>query len=1670
MSCSLDAFRESFPEVGSSNTTNLELFSNKENIISWVNLANKQAKAQGFDATLYEVVQKNVIKKFGRNKGQLTTISQLNVNRDNLNQYQDFIKEVLMPDVTYSQELSETFDQDIDDNYLGDNKISFNYGDSLFSNLALDDETENSSSQEEFLNFTEWVEMRRQLLADLQETKRKLLLQKAEASQLQQVSIAIYKLEQELEDINTDDVKNIHNGVFEEMKNISEIITIAADTEGDPALSATIFDNNYISERIADLKRALYPIEGQYGETLINFHKGLSEENINKLQANLRAVEEKYNAAVPKILNNIILNNDYIHQLRSNVNQSNDEDIKKEFQKLETMVKELLDIKNQYQSIDGDEFLGLNTLGANSYDSILAEIVVILRDINNAKEVGITSIHKKKMQQSYEQLVNIKIGDDFFIDSLWAKDDFGQKTKYLISPFTSSFFSKISSINNGQKVFNQAEKYSESQREAYETWMNNLASNVDFIEPYRLSYFKKKYGDNPDFQNYFASETDESMSEYEQELINKMGKTAFELEIQKQERAIETFLVDAYVTESDRQRKNPFAFIEHFYSTDYLEANKETGEYMLPTYARYIPALNKDIYYNQEFKSIEDKGGKAFTDFYKSASSLLSYNSDVFRAAGMDVNPNDIINIADNTGRAAMKDLSTFKKIGKHISAIWNSIGSEFFEGGHEKDPYNRGNINTHYNDYGQSQHRQIVDLYTNHKTYEEAVKKLEEIGLKVPDKYQKMLLKASNIKIDTKNITPEKLASLEANKAKNVENVRNYIKRKIAQAIATNTINKTSSLDIVKRVSYATAIAESVATRKNTVGVINLIRDYTSANNLTNISKFLAVWEANNIFQPGSLTKNLVGRMESKEVLKSMKKYSAAEKELLALYKEEKENINSKDTFNFTHIKKVHNEITNQEEMTGYVYKTDPDHPDGRWLRTTLNSEGKVDEDSATQSLSLEEISEAYEYYLADKIDNLGTRTTTGRILGGLMWNMFRHYLYISPKSGITNRVQGKVQNNQAASSGLHGFNSENLYNARWLLTGMGANKLINYLPFTKGRGLNNTKRAQQWGILDHLTQELGLLSNVMQDLSGGDGSTGFHGSAIGDKFKEFMGDFAMNIPEMHNQMELLVAMMQDPKFAIKDIHGNSRLLFDPETMTFPFDPVTMQLLPDYRTPENIANWEEFTTDKDGKAPQNILIQNYQVTRDKLHGNYRNNDKIALQSSMVGRGLSSFMKWSFENMNNQYGSKKVSLTRGEVFIKGRKRVLMQSAPTMFTHMMLNNVGIVSLATGGYAIAAGTGLLGTVVTGAAVGFPVVGALFTGGILAYNLIKNRDNIKFSKDDWKLSANYALEIALRTAKTLAVSSTGNIGIVRNNVYSDQKVSKWVGADKEAWKHRNISWKERQIMSESVQEMADKYTTYAQFTLAGLLLKGSIYMLALLNAGDDEDEKKEMYWKLLEEHEGKFKMLINTRNNIIGDTEKWTNPWAMRDAYSKIILAQFIKESIDKVTDSQQKVEDGNISQEQAYYQMAQGAGGLFFGVPKQVLLAGEQLFAEDGPKRNLVSDDRIFDNSKTNVIDKWLLSGHLEGEEKYKPLVESKRKKLRKDLESVFKKRLRENDVDPSSDEGKKILKKNIDQVVKDYEITTGNNKRSNEEIWENTNWDDITKDVKSNGEVILDSDD
>jgi len=1496
MNCSIDNFKNTFrglPVLNNSNQFVVTDYSERNNVIIWINKANEIVRKQGFDKSLFEITE-----VFGEDI--------LTILVDNHIEYQSFVENNLRSELKNVAELNSTLDNEVMDNPVPNN----------FESTSL-----NNVNSNEY-NFNQWIQTRKDLLRDLHNYKKRLVKTRGNKDKIEKTSKLIDFIKKELESYNTSSLDSLYNNISVEIQMLNELLNKAKD---DPIQSANLLEVHSIKNRIETLKE-ITKQGNDTRETLSN-NKEYEQELITKIND----LENNYNNSLEELLLSILSNSELMLEHKKQAEQSGNAE---QFQKLLDKIQQLLDNKNKVYSIDGgsDLISGKTFLGIESYDSVLTELIAITYNSNQIKEAGVTSIWKKKFKNAYEKITKLKINGKPINESLFEKDEFGVNTQRLINPFTGAFFQEIGKMNVFKNLFYNNTETRLNRAKAYKNWMTHLKQHSDFLQIHKIQSFVDKFNGKEDFDNYFNKYSQEERTAYEKEMREKLGDTTFEMMLEKQIENVQKFMYD-YIDAEKRTYSNPLYFIEKFYSEDFLSEIETLTEnnysfdthYLLPTYLFLLPSVNNNNFFNQDFRTLENEVNlqlgdtSTFSDFYVNAKNLIDYSVNTFKNENIDVNFNDVISLRDAVAGEILKDLSFLKRVSMQM---WNLIKDLFarfykvrFENASRDKNYNPDTdrkFNTGYNSYG---HKEITEI-----------KKL----------------------LDIKSI--EELVEIGKSEGLTISDTQLVGRKRLINAIAKNRINKYVSMDLFKRIMYSTEVAQNINTRRNTQGVVSIIKDYIEniGDNAKNVKHYLNIWEAQNITKVGILDDktSTLAKIERVRVFgkntwldKIFTKYNEVEKELKKTIEEEKKKVH--DDFNFHH-NDFHYKFNSQAETFEKI--------------TEVNGKKEV------FKLSKEEIQEAYYDYLDSKLEKIGQKLRLGGIGYGLSISMFYAYLGMNYISGIKNRVAGYNQNNEAGTSGLHGFNQDDVWIARKLLRG------ANTMKYTQHVGVYQKHKTAQINVLKHIASELGLLENMITDLTADENDQMLISEKRVEKLNEGLTDFPLNNPEFKNQMEIFIATLMNTD--ITDVNGKTHKMFDKKTMSFVFNPVTMLLKDEFRTENNIANWENFTTDEEGNSPHNLLIQKFNSVKHKLHGNYNNNDKIALQSNVLGKLIATFAKWFYENLNNQYGSKKVSLTRGETDVVGRKIPFLQNKYLAGSYIVVSNISTATL----LLMGAGFSL-----------FTLGGLLTIGGGIAYHQFIIKKKIKEQKIVVKSSKNELIEAfsVYKEAGIRAIKTILSSGFVNTTeIMSEEKVKKW-SYEKD---HREA----RALLSETAQELADKINIH--FYIMATITALSMIFKALKFRDDDDEEE-------LEHNIAQLGMMINktmnVRNELLSEVEMWGNPKKLIDMATPSVFESFVSKSLNRILFSYQEYDKGSISKEQMYYQQTWGTGNLLFGVPNVIT----KTFYPNDPSVSTYKDKRIYDNDRIfdfqeSINNKILYTKEQREDMEYKELTTKERAKAKK----------------------------------------------------------------------------
>lgn len=158
------------------------------------------------------------------------------------------------------------------------------------------------------------------------------------------------------------------------------------------------------------------------------------------------------------------------------------------------------------------------------------------------------SEHAKERHKEYTKInrliQNLKrvVGDVKNIEFVKDVDSEGNLTGYVTDSYShkwADFMFNIRKIGSQFKIEgNSINKFNH-----YKRFINTALANGDFVDLRKLSLFKNNYSSDPNLSQYFKF-TDEEISKYEQDLINKVGQEKYNKILESLTYQIENYLED----------------------------------------------------------------------------------------------------------------------------------------------------------------------------------------------------------------------------------------------------------------------------------------------------------------------------------------------------------------------------------------------------------------------------------------------------------------------------------------------------------------------------------------------------------------------------------------------------------------------------------------------------------------------------------------------------------------------------------------------------------------------------------------------------------------------------------------------------------------------------------------------------------------------------------------------------------------------------------------------------------------------------------------------------------------------------------------------------------------------------------------------------------------------
>ena len=1228
-------------------------------------------------------------------------------------------------------------------------------------------------------------------------------------------------------------------------------------------------------------------------------------------------------------------------------------------------------------------FSGINS----NTDTVFSKTIDNVFDMNVKRVMASVAKDTARLTELYSVLKKNKFDNKNF----YKKDENGIPTGQLISKYTTKWNNVIGLFKKREQEFltsNSAKK-----KAAYKELIGFYDTHTQMIDIRRLKVFKDKYGE--DFGEHFTFD-DKTMSDYEAHLRKELGKT-YESEIKSQMEALDEYVsrienvktMDVKSASRTENTYSPFMFLDNYFSNNKLETLDAIN-----SYGDHIEVYNIGKY-NRFIPRRFEKGTQKETGYYDNNFDKTIENDDnAYEAWSLfkkllseHINPAyslDGKNIAAYTIPMLRKEfaetLAEAKKSGVFAmirAAVHHLINMA-------KDNF--------FEDTTTMNKKGVVSNYSN-----TAAREVKAYKAALMLKTQTELL----------NMAAEKGLTYGPE----------FSKKDIADGIARAEVLKDFSTDIFQNVLAVSQLAVTQRARRDSTFIVELLYNEhikvkdEKGEDRTKSNRKLREWI--NVMVYGSRNKgNVVGNdMISKA---KTKRFSDADKRLKEVLEEvSKQGANGETEFNLNGVAYTQRVVT-----TDGVSKTE--------FYRSRGEDGK-----GLDKISEAEFQEKLGEYINNSIDSLGINMTAVSLCNGVIAMLSAKYLGFNIKSGIKNRIDGLVNNVIRDAEGIM-FTKGNMKNSERILTG------ANLMRFSNGKlDFINKKKAAQMKTLDMLVQQFGILQD-RKDFRDKKNQVSSY-----DKYKESLNlyNWSINMPEYHNQISLMLSIMQDVKIKDKDgnevsyCNGTGMDLKDGKLVNefnyFPaYKPGTTELRDEFKYTKEAFNADgSLRTDVDLKQfinKENIGFETFEVddvnlennkvhafskkvqdTINKTQGNFSSMDTQLVMNSVMGRFAMVFKRYLPELINQRFGTIENDIVQGNDKYEGRFRILGR------------NPGALAITS-------------TVLMG--VSFGPIGAAIAAGlsttILPF-LLKNYSQRWFGKemiaglaDNGLVMAGMLQEMLIRTCNLPLV-----VFKAKKDLMDIKPISQGWGI-KKATERGAITEAEAGALAATSQEIA--------FTIATILL-----MLAakdLLGGGDDDDDKSKQTRNYID----------NFGNQLLQNLEIFYNPKAFFENTSQLIALNIYKDAAKFFKMVQQHVSEDKYTTGDIV--------GQFMKTPiVPVFNAPVKFFSSFGESKGLFRDEDEFTKGQ------WFDNHNITEEALYKKRMMNNREQLKDIYINDLIKRLEEEGYEKEIAE--KTAKETAKKMMRSKEV--GRDSRAGEEFkdaYERIDYDML----KDNAEETVDA--
>lgn len=1353
--------------------------------------------------------------------------------------------------------------------------------------------------------------------------------------------------------IATDAEKN-YAALEKEIEDLKEILTLMK--EGDPMVALEVYEQQEFLYRVEVLS-GLLNTKGSVDLTNTEdaIVRGLENGStkLSEIRDSLHNLMNEFeNSKAQLIVRMVTGSTSYIETKKLYFEKYKDDkkrlkDAQENFRKVEERIQQHIEEVGEHNPNN----LAFYTLPAHMISSIYPQLLEGHMLFAEQAEKQKTKNIITTFNTTFDKIKNIKVNGVRIEEILFEKDEFGV-TKYdkIIKPFNSSWYDyKSKKFYKLQSIF-RTERYRNGSGidTAYKNLISSLKQNTEVISYSLLPEVYEVYAQKNGFEKYFKS-SEKDRNDYKTNLVSLYGKTIYGNMVEEALKKIEDYEA-LNEPQAIKFNKNPFEFHSYYNSPKAMEKNATIADYMDPKYVTLLPK-DVDKHRNEALKNIEFVH-KDFDLMYHSLEQGLDYMSSAFGTSSMELG-----RMSSEAHKTIFDDLLGHGKVSKKIAEFVRFL----YKPAHRlKLFFNKGKHIKR--DTIPLEDREVSKGYSNYG--ENIILTRSEILRQKGGQYLEKEARRFGLSLATKPV--KKKGEVEEHFEKKLET---YYDR-LAYSLATHEFNQETPIDVKTRFNLNMELAQSYNTRKNTKNIVDFVLSFLKDRSQENkITSYISVWAKNNLIKDGYI--DAVG-FESRKISdsdvkilgKKLKNYAKTltqeEKEMVKFLKKEAKNF-GKTNLKFEYDNKII--VYDGAKNKGYI----------------TNKTGKK-----VRNLSSETVEHYYGKYLDEKIDSLGKSMTWGAVLLGLGTRMYSVYLSLNPVSGAGNRLAGKTQNNRAAASGLYGFDEEDLRQSRKFLAGANTYRMTKdgdtsfFAQVSKLSGIGNyAHRMEQLEILQEFAERMGLIDQQYKEIMDQYDVPGMVWGSLNEK----MSVVSVGNPEFKNQSEIMIAMMMN--IEIERVNPKTGViekvpLFNPATFELPFEKETGRLKPEFDTENNRASWG------DSESVENkVFVNRYKTIRDRLHGAYGKNSRIALEETVLGKLSTNFKKWQFANTANEWGTKDIDLTTYTTDWKGRKVPFLQSPGLANSHIIMSLlaggrygkvIGALATAIGGAPVIA-IGALGTAAVGTAYGFYLWN---TKNRLKKGLKVQRNSMM---DEAKIASNYIAEVAVRTART----SVRNVSRGRFNPLTGtlEKL--------QDQKYHKLNEHDRRLVSESAQGIADNLVLGMTGLLVGYIANA---ILTSLLVDDDEDEKVKI--AQMREVDKYINTIMDTINGVRNSAAMVENLALSGYNMADLALTGYLEQVFLKPFNTllENNGDDGYFGNTSSLLNSVLLTG--IIGVPNQL----RNLFEGDVFQRDKMYETPFYFN--TEAVKESFRPENLNHERSYK----KKRKNNRSRVSKTFRKRIKE----------------------------------------------------------------